>query len=237
MNEERKHIIELIKDKIKNKNAFEILEFISNLKEEKPAFSSSLGMEDQVITHMIAKGKFNIEIFTLDTGRNFPEFYQVLNKTIKKYSIPIKTYFPDTEKVEALVNEKGPFSFYESIENRKECCQIRKVLPLKRALKGKSIWITGIRSEQSDKRKNFEQVEWDEHNQIIKIHPLLHWTWEEVKQYVKENQVPYNILHDKGFVSIGCQPCTRAIAEGEHFRAGRWWWEDTEKKECGLHNR
>ena len=126
-------------------------------------------------------------------------------------------------------------SFYESVENRKECCTIRKVEPLKRALKGYTIWITGIRKEQSQDRENISQIEWDSHNEIIKVHPLLYWTFEEVKNYIKENKIPYNSLHDKGFISIGCQPCTRSVKEGEDFRAGRWWWEDATKKECGLH--
>ncbi|HET9432271.1 MAG TPA: phosphoadenylyl-sulfate reductase, partial [Chitinophagaceae bacterium] len=143
--------------------------------------------------------------------------------------------YPDSFAVQEFVTEKGPNSFYESVDNRKQCCHIRKVEPLQRALKGNKIWITGIRAEQSNNRHDMPMLEWDEVNQIIKFHPLLNWTWGQVKQYVSRNDVPYNPLHDKGFVSIGCAPCTRAVKPGEDFRAGRWWWEDNSKKECGLH--
>ena len=136
-----------------------------------------------------------------------------------------------------MLTKKGPISFYESIDNRKECCFIRKVEPLKRALKGASVWVTGIRADQSANRKDITQLEWDEENQLIKFHPILNWTLDDVKKYVRQHKIPYNILHDKGFVSIGCAPCTRAIKEGEDFRAGRWWWEDNNQKECGLHSK
>lgn len=202
---------------------------------EKVVFSTSLGYEDQVLTHLIFANDLSIRIFTLDTGRLFNETYLVLNSTLQRYKKPIKIYAPRTESVEKLVSEKGPLSFYESVENRKECCFIRKVEPLKRALVGYSIWITGIRADQSDNRNDLKQVEWDEANQIIKVHPLLNWTLEDVKEFIKTNNIPYNSLHDKGYISIGCQPCTRAIKTGENFRAGRWWWEDNTKKECGLH--
>jgi len=220
---------------IENKTAEEILAAISALGSEKITFSTSLSYEDQIITHMIFSGNLNIEVFTLDTGRLFAETYFVFNSTRDRYKKEIKTYYPKTEAVEKLVSAKGPNSFYESVKNRKECCFIRKVEPLKRALAGKTIWITGIRAEQSANREGMKQVEWDETNQIIKIHPLLNWTFDEVKEYIKKYNIPYNPLHDKGFVSIGCQPCTRAIKPGEDFRAGRWWWEDSTKKECGLH--
>ncbi len=220
---------------VSGKNAEEILETISGLSSEKTVFSSSLSYEDQVITHMIFSKGLNIEVFTLDTGRLFSETYYVLNSTRDRYNKEIKTYYPKTEAVEKLVSSKGPNSFYESVESRKECCHIRKVEPLKRALAGKTIWITGIRAEHSANRHDMKNVEWDEANQIIKIHPLLNWTFEETKTYINKHNIPYNSLHEKGFVSIGCQPCTRAIKAGEDFRAGRWWWEDNTKKECGLH--
>ncbi len=220
---------------IEGKSAEEILKGISELPSEKIVFSSSIGYEDQVLTHLIFANDLPIEIFTLDTGRLFNETYLVLNSTLQRYKKPIKVYSPKTEAVEKLVTEKGPLSFYESVENRKECCFIRKVEPLKRALKGNSIWITGIRADQSDNRHDLKQVEWDEANQIIKVHPLLNWTLAEVKTFIKTNNIPYNSLHDKGFESIGCAPCTRAIKTGENARAGRWWWEDNSKKECGLH--
>lgn len=220
---------------VENKTAEEILQVVSALSSEKIVFSTSLSYEDQVITHMIFSNSLDIEIFTLDTGRLFSETYSVFNSTRSRYKKEIKTYYPKTEAVEKLVSSKGPNSFYESVENRKECCFIRKVEPLKRALAGKTIWITGIRAEQSANRSGMKQVEWDETNQILKIHPLLNWTLEEIKGYINKHNIPYNPLHDKGFVSIGCQPCTRAIKAGEDFRAGRWWWEDSTKKECGLH--
>ena len=201
----------------------------------KVIFSTSFSYEDQVITHKILSNNLPIKIFTLDTGRLFSETYSVWRATNEKYNTHIKAYYPDAISLENFVSEKGPNSFYESVENRKDCCFIRKVEPLKRALKDNSIWITGLRAEHSIDRSDMPQVEWDESNNIIKYHPILHWTTEEVKRYINENNIPYNILHDKGFVSIGCAPCTRAIKAGEDFRAGRWWWEDDSKKECGLH--
>lgn len=198
-------------------------------------FSTSLGYEDQVITDLIATNELPVRLFTLDTGRMFGETYSVWNKTLSRYGLPIETMYPDQQKVEQLMTAKGPYSMYESVENRKECCFIRKVEPLNRALAGQKIWITGIRAEQSANRHDMTQLEWDDAHQLFKFHPLLNWTFDDVKQYVKEHNVPYNPLHDRGFVSIGCQPCTRAIQPGEDFRAGRWWWEDNSKKECGLH--
>ncbi len=227
--------IETLKTKISGHTNLDILDILSSLEEEKLTFSTSLGYEDQVITHYISTKEINSTLFSLDTGRLFPETYSVLQTTLEKYKKSIQIYFPDTKSIENLITEKGPLSFYESVENRKECCTIRKVEPLKRALKGYTIWITGIRKEQSQDRENISQIEWDSHNEIIKVHPLLYWTFEEVKNYIKENKIPYNSLHDKGFISIGCQPCTRSVKEGEDFRAGRWWWEDATKKECGLH--
>ncbi len=200
-------------------------------------FSSSFGLEDQAITHIIFSGNIPIRIFTLDTGRIFPETYSVWNSTREKYGKNIESFSPDKEAVQKMVSSKGPNSFYESVENRLECCQIRKVEPMQRALKGNEIWITGIRKEQSANRDNMNSVEWDEKNQIVKFHPLFDWSFEEVKDFIKKNNVPYNSLHDKGFPSIGCQPCTRAVKEGENPRAGRWWWEDATKKECGLHEK
>lgn len=224
-----------LKELIKDKSPIESLTLLANKYRDKIVFSTSLGYEDQVISHFIFSNQLPIEVFTLDTGRLFNETYSVLNSTLERYKTPIKVFHPQIRNVEKLVSEKGPNSFYESIENRKECCYIRKVEPLKRALKGKSIWITGIRADQSDNRQGMQNLEWDEANQIIKFHPILSWTLEEVKAYINKHNIPYNSLHDKGFVSIGCAPCTRAIKEGEDFRAGRWWWEQNDKKECGLH--
>ncbi|WP_207435286.1 phosphoadenylyl-sulfate reductase [Sabulibacter ruber] len=198
-------------------------------------FSSSFSFEDQVISHQILENNFPISIFTLDTGRLFPETYSVWSRTNEAYNTRIKAYYPNNEQLEEFIHNTGPNSFYESTQNRKDCCHIRKVEPLKRALKGNAVWITGLRAEHSPGRGILPKFEWDEGNQLIKFHPLLYWTTEEVMAFIKQNNIPYNKLHDKGFISIGCAPCTRAIQPGEDFRAGRWWWEDSSKKECGLH--
>ncbi len=227
--------IPLITEKV---NALSIEEILFDLVNKFPGqltFSTSFSYEDQLISHIILKNQFPISIFTLDTGRLFPETYSVWNSTNENYHTKVKAYYPDQSLLQNFVAEKGPNSFYESVENRKDCCYIRKVEPLKRALNGNAVWITGLRAEHSENRHDMPQVEWDEGNQIIKYHPILHWSTDEVKQYINENNIPYNILHDRGFVSIGCAPCTRAIRPGESFRAGRWWWEDSTKKECGLH--
>jgi len=202
----------------------------------KAAFSTSLSMEDQVITHYIYSYNLPIKIFTLDTGRLFPESYAVLSSTIERYGKKIDVYFPQSASVEKLVTEKGPLSFYHSLENRKECCYIRKVEPLNRALEGIECWITGLRAEHSENRKSLPMVELDEARNIVKVHPLAKWTTDEIRREITLNNIPYNVLHDRGFVSIGCQPCTRAIQTGDDFRAGRWWWENNDKKECGLHS-
>lgn len=219
-------------------NGLSIGESLKIISTEYPAavtFSSSFSYEDQVITHEILHNHLPVKIFTLDTGRMFAETYSTWNSTNEKYNTKIMAYYPNQDSLQNLVAERGPNSFYESIQNRKDCCFIRKVEPLKRALAGNEIWITGLRSAHSADRHDLPMIEWDESNNIIKYHPLLNWSTEEVKQYININHVPYNPLHDKGFVSIGCAPCTRAIKPGEDFRAGRWWWEDADKKECGLH--
>lgn len=201
------------------------------------AFSSSLGIEDQLVTHYIFDNNLSVRVFTLDTGRLFNETYTLLHKTNQRYDQKIEVYFPKHEAVEQLLHNKGPLSFYDSIENRKECCYIRKVEPLKRALQGVKVWITGLRADQSDNRQSLQLLEWDDNFKVIKYNPLLDYTLDDVRAAIKEYNIPYNTLHDRGFVSIGCAPCTRAINEGENFRAGRWWWEDNSKKECGLHAR
>lgn len=223
-------------EKTANFSIEETLAFLANEFKDKVVFSTSFGQEDQVITALIGKNNLPITIFTLDTGRLFQETYDVFHKTLKKYQIDIKTYFPETSAVEELLNQKGPNSFYESVENRKECCFIRKVAPLTKALKGNSIWITGLRAEQSENRNDLDLFEYDEKFDIIKFNPLLKWTLEEVQKYLDVNNVPQNALHKQGFVSIGCAPCTRAIVPGEDIRAGRWWWESSHK-ECGLHQK
>lgn len=214
----------------------ETLSFLANIYPNQVVFSTSFGQEDQVITDFIGQNQLPITVFTLDTGRLFQETYDVFHKTVKKYKNEIKTYFPDTAAVEALLNEKGPNSFYDSVENRKECCFIRKVAPLTKALKGNAIWITGLRAEQSDNRSDLNFFEYDAHFDIIKFNPLLKWTLLQVEEYLEKNNVPQNSLHKQGFVSIGCAPCTRAIFPGEDIRAGRWSWESSHK-ECGLHQK
>ena len=214
----------------------ETLSFLAVTYKDKVIFSTSFGQEDQVITDIIAVHHLPISIFTLDTGRLFQETYDVFHKTVTKYNLNIKTYFPETKAVEELVDSKGPNSFYESVENRKECCFIRKVAPLTKALQGNTIWITGLRSEQSDNRNDLALFEYDAKFDIIKFNPLLRWTLNEVEDYLEKNNVPQNSLHKKGFVSIGCAPCTRAITPDEDIRAGRWWWESSHK-ECGLHQK
>ncbi len=227
--------VEEIKEILGDKKDVALLQTIAALYPSEVVFSTSFGIEDQIITEWIGKNNIDIEIFTLDTGRLFKETYSLWSRTLERYQLPIRTYTPDTALLEEFISRKGPNSFYESVENRKECCRIRKIEPLQRAIKGKKIWVTGIRAEQSANRHDMDFVEDDEINEIIKIHPLFDWTFEEVKQYCREQHIIYNVLHDKGFPSIGCQPCTRAVQEGEDFRAGRWWWEDQSKKECGLH--
>lgn len=202
---------------------------------EKIVFSTSFSLEDQLITHHIFSNKLPIKVFTLDTGRLFPETYSVWSSTLERYQQKIDVYYPEAEKIEEFVKENGPNAFYISPALRQTCCTIRKVVPLKRALRGQSVWITGLRAEHSPNRSNLEILEWDDVNQIIKFNPLLLWTTENVRKEINHYNIPYNSLHDRGFVSIGCAPCTRAIRAGEDFRAGRWWWENQSKKECGLH--
>ncbi len=197
-------------------------------------FSSSLGQEDQVLTDCIFKNNLPVKIFTIDTGRLFNETYELLEKTTARYKSTIDLYFPDAAPVEQFVREKGINAFYESVENRKECCYLRKVIPLNRALKGANVWITGLRAQQSGNRHNMPMIEWMDDRKMYKFNPLIRWSYEEMLHYLNENQVPYNLLHDKGFISIGCAPCTRAVHPGEDARAGRWWWESSQK-ECGLH--
>jgi phosphoadenosine phosphosulfate reductase len=213
----------------------QVLKLLAEQFPGKVTFSTSFSFEDQLIGHDILSNHLPISIFTLDTGRLFAETYSVWNTTNEKYGTKIKAYYPKEEALQEFVLQNGPNSFYESVENRKNCCHIRKVEPLKRALAGNEIWITGLRAEHSPNRLGMELFEWDEGNQVIKYNPLLHWTTEEVKKYINDNNIPYNPLHDKGFISIGCAPCTRAVKPGDDFRAGRWWWEDSSKKECGLH--
>lgn len=224
---------ELIK-KLETSPLPEAIKLIAELFPGQVVFSSSLGQEDQVITDAVFKNKIPVRVFTIDTGRLFQETYDLLDRTIARYKHPVHVYFPNAADVEEFVLSKGVNSFYESVENRKECCHIRKVKPLNRALEGAKVWITGLRSSQSANRLEMQLIEWDETRQLYKFNPLINWSYDDVMDYIRQNNVPYNLLHDRGYISIGCAPCTRAIEPGEDARAGRWWWE-TSQKECGLH--
>lgn len=220
-----------------SKSSEEILRWALNTYAKKIGLASSFGAEDVVLIDMISKlDKNNIRIFTLDTGRLNQETYHLMDEIKERYSIPIDVYFPYFSEVENMVAEKGFNLMYKSIENRKLCCEIRKVKPLNRALEKFDAWITGLRREQTFTRFNIKKIEIDStHNNIIKVNPLSDWTNEMVWDYIHKNDVPYNKLHDTGYPSIGCEPCTRAIKSDEDPRAGRWWWEESSHKECGIH--
>ena len=197
--------------------------------------ASSFGLEDQVLTDMVLNTDKKARIFTLDTGRLFQETYDTMQASVDKYGISYEIYVPEGQAIAELVKEDGPNLFYKNIKNRKACCSVRKMEPLKRALATSDIWVTGLRAKQSVIRTDLEVLEWDEEHCLYKLNPLLAWTEEEVWTYVKKNNVPYNVLHDQGFPSVGCAPCTRAVKLGEDIRSGRWWWEQADEKECGLH--
>jgi phosphoadenosine phosphosulfate reductase len=198
-------------------------------------FTTSFGLEDQAITHALAANAIGIDVVTIDTGRLFPETYDVWAETEQRYDIRIEAVTPDRDQLESFVRRHGINGFRASLQNRQTCCAIRKSGPLRRALAGASAWITGLRAEQSQHRRATPLAEVDEQHGLIKINPLADWSARDVAQYVADNRVPYNVLHDRGFPSIGCAPCTRAVRVGEPERSGRWWWEEDEKKECGLH--
>lgn len=227
--------IQILQEKFKSAKTKEVLEYFLNKYQDKIVLASSLGLEDQVLTHMATSINPKTRIFVLDTGRLHNETYEVLALSAKKYAINYEILYPNTNNVEKMVQKKGINLFYESIENRKECCFVRKVEPLNRILKTTEAWITGLRASQAHSRQDMHVVEWDSNHSIIKLNPLLHWSFEDVKKYIAEHNIPYNKLHDQGYPSIGCAPCTRAIEPGEDIRAGRWWWETPEGKECGLH--
>ncbi len=227
--------IENLNKRFTKSDPHEVLRYFLDEYKGRIALSSSLGAEDQVLTEMIALLDRDTRIFTLDTGRLFPETYDLIERTNEKYGIRIDIMFPDYKRVQQMVKEKGINLFYESIENRKLCCGIRKLEPLERAFKGLDVWICGLRKDQSVTRFFNSLVEWDENNGLIKVNPLINWREKDVWDYIKSRHIPYNPLHDQGYPSIGCQPCTRAVKPGEDIRAGRWWWEQPEQKECGLH--
>lgn len=198
-------------------------------------FANSFGVEDMVLTDLIAKNFPKIEIFSLDTGRLPPETYELMQKTTEHYRRKISVYFPEAAAVENYVRINGINGFYDSIAQRQDCCHVRKVEPLKRALAGRKAWITGLRRDQATTRQGLGVSEFDQDNGLQKFSPLIDWSSLDIWTYVSTFKVPYNLLHDEGYPSIGCAPCTRAVREGEDVRAGRWWWESAEHKECGLH--
>jgi phosphoadenosine phosphosulfate reductase len=229
--------IEKYNSRLEGASPHEIIGFFAEEFNGRIAFATSLGAEDQVITEMIAGIDPGMKIFTLDTGRLFQETYDLLDITRKKYGLNIEVYFPDAMDVEEMVNSRGINLFYESAENRKLCCFIRKTEPLSRALQGIDAWICGLRRDQSVTRQEIKAVERDSLQQKIKVNPLANWNLEQVWDYIHAHKIPYNTLHDKGYPSIGCLPCTRAVQPGEEIRAGRWWWESPENRECGLHQK
>ncbi len=228
--------IEAINQQLKGKPAEEVLRWANDTFGLEIACASSFGAEDVVLIDMIAKVAPGIRIFTLDTGRLHDETYEVMERVRVRYGLTIHSYFPDRKAVERLQREKGLYSFRESIENRNECCGVRKLEPLRRALAGMRAWVTGLRRAQSVTRTDMEVLERHAGNGLAKVTPLIDWSHGQVWEYIRVNNVPFNALHDRGFPSIGCAPCTRAVKPGEDIRAGRWWWESPENKECGLHS-
>lgn len=229
--------IKKIAEEMEDKSAMEVLKWAINTYAPKIALASSFGAEDVILIDMMVKiNKEKAKIFTLDTGRLNQETYDVMDAIRKKYDIQIEVYFPEQRETEEMVKIKGMNLMYESVENRKLCCEIRKVHPLNRALSKLDGWITGLRREQAITRANIYKLEIDSsHGNIAKVNPLADWTNEMIWDYIHKNNVPYNKLHDSGYPSIGCEPCTRAVHRGEDPRAGRWWWENATQKECDLH--
>lgn len=199
------------------------------------ALASSLSIEDQILTHMLLKINPKARIFFIDTGRHFQKTYDLMEETMGRYKFNFEVYAPESRDLETMVSKHGPNFFYDSVELRKKCCEIRKVKPLNRVLSTVDGWICGLRREQSQTRVDIEIFEWDKGHSIYKINPIVYWTEEKIWEYIEEHNVPYSSLYKNGFPSIGCEPCTRAIKPGEDVRSGRWWWEDPDKKECGLH--
>ena len=198
-------------------------------------FANSLGAEDMVLTDLIASYQVDIRMFSLDTGRLPKETYDLMQEVRQQYSIPLTVYFPDGKLVEEHVALHGINGFYDSVKNRKDCCYVRKVEPLRRALADKGAWITGMRRDQAVTRGKLEVSSFDTDHGLQKLNPLLDWSHQDIWAYIRQHDVPYNKLHDQSYPSLGCAPCTRAVKPGEDIRAGRWWWEDPASKECGLH--
>jgi len=229
--------IEILNTQFKEASIDTVLRYFLQTYKGKIAQASSFGAEDQVLSDLILRNDPEGKIFTLDTGRLPEETYTVMDQTNQKYGIKIEVYFPDLLEVEVLYKTQGINGFRENVNNRKWCCHVRKIAPLQRAVRNLDVWITGLRRSQSPTRETMRLVEWDEANGLIKLNPLIEWSEEKIWSYIKSYKIPYNVLHDQGYPSIGCAPCSRAVGEGEDIRAGRWWWETPEHKECGLHLR
>jgi len=229
------HLVTRLAEQAEPLSAQEVVRLAYDEFGRKIALASSFGAEDMVLTDMLMHVDSKARIVTLDTGRLPQETYNVMDATRERYGNTIEVFFPQADAVQSMVAEYGLNLFYHSVELRKMCCGVRKMEPLKRALSGLSAWMTGLRRDQSVTRTDVHKIEWDEGNQLIKVNPLVDWTHDDVWKYIREHNLPYNVLHDRGYPSIGCGPCTRAIQPGEHERAGRWWWEHPETKECGLH--
>jgi phosphoadenosine phosphosulfate reductase len=237
LTEQLKSRIEEWNETLKERSAVGVIGYFLDYFGERITLSTSLGLEDQVITEMVMRQNRKTKVFTLDTGRLFPETYELIARTNKHFGIRINTYFPEAAAVEKMVANHGINLFYDSAEKRKLCCGIRKVAQLPRAFQGMEAWICGLRKDQSVSRFFSRLVEWDRNNGLIRINPLIRWSEKEVRDYIRQHNIPYNLLHDRGFPSIGCEPCTRAVEPGEDLRAGRWWWENDPHRECGLHKR
>lgn len=232
-----KEEIDSLNIKYADASAQELLQSFMSQYGVRLALSSSLSIEDQTLTDMMLRIDPQANIFTLDTGRLFPETYELIDRTNEHYKVKLKVYCPQTEALQQFVATEGINPFYESIEKRHACCEVRKLEPLRRAFRDLDVWVCGLRSAQSVTRSDMRLIEWDERHGLLKINPLIHWTEQQVWDYIRENRVPYNRLHDKGFPSIGCEPCTRAVRRIDDVRAGRWWWESPDHRECGLHSR
>ncbi|MEG6565383.1 phosphoadenylyl-sulfate reductase [Thermoanaerobacterium saccharolyticum] len=228
--------LELLNNEYKNKSPFEIIKYVyDKIGASRVVLASSLSIEDQLLTDILLKIDNKARIFFIDTGRHFQSTYDLMERTMRRYHFKYEVYAPESQDLEVLIREHGPNLFYQSVDLREKCCEIRKVKPLKRVLATVDGWICGLRREQSVTRENINIFEWDYIHSIYKINPIAFWTEDMVWEYIKKENIPYNSLYDKGFRSIGCQPCTRAVKPGEDVRSGRWWWEDSDKKECGLH--
>jgi len=236
MSEIEDNIRELLEE-TQRQGAEELIQTLLGRFGDRVALATSLSVEDQVLTDMMCQTVAKPKIFTLDTGRLPQETFEAIEATRKKYDVEIEILFPDRDEVERMVRTKGPNLFYEGVPERKECCRIRKIEPLRRRLASLDAWIVGLRSEQSTTRTELDRVAADDAFGLIKISPLADWSTKDVWEYIKDRDIPYNKLHDRGYPSIGCTPCTRAVEAGEDLRAGRWWWELPEQKECGLHIR